>query len=186
MKDINLLPDDIRVSEDQFKTDSSSGSPVKVITIVIAVIVLIAATFVLPKVWIVVMNSQLADTNKAIESADYNGVKQIKSDIVKVQDTINLKNEIITDIDTNSVSVYSIFNTVGNSMPKGCSIEKISFAEKAVSIQGKADSGPKASEFLSNLNRMSSLKVTDSSIESKTDGTCNFRYAFTFDGKGGN
>lgn len=186
MKDINLLPDDIRTStEDQFKTQSSSRSPVKVIWIIVAALVLACVTFVLPKVWIITLNTQLDMTNKAIQSSTYNEVKTITGNMAKLEDKIRAKNEILTIIDNGTMSIAQILNIVNTSTPKGCELTKVEFNANKLVIEGKVTDGSKASGLLANIRRINNLTVSDTSVETK-DGKYNFKYTFTFDGKDGN
>ncbi len=185
MKDINLLPDDIRSTEDQFKTESSSRSPVKVATIVIAAVVLVAVTFILPKVWIMTLNTQLDMTKKSIESATYNEVKAITSNMSKLEEKIKAKNEILTVIDNDTVSIAQILNIINVSTPKGCELTRVEFADNKLLVEGKVPDGNKASSLLANIRRINFLSVSDTSVTTK-DGNYNFRYTFTFGGKDGN
>lgn len=185
MKDINLLPDDIRNAEDQFKTQTASRPAVKVIWIVIASIVLVAVTFVLPKVWIITLNTQLDMTNEAIQSATYNEVKSITRNMGKLEQKINSKNQILTVIDNETISIAQVLNIISTSTPEGCTLESVNLTDNVLFIEGKVNDGGKASELLSNIRRINSLSVSNTSVESK-EGYYTFKYNFTISRKGGN
>ncbi len=179
MKDINLLPDDIRDSEPQERDSGSGNSTVKVATIVIAVLILAGITFLLPKLWIIAQNARLDSINKSIEGSAYNEVKSVKSEIQRADDSLKAKNEIITSIDKQSLSIGQILNIVNSSTPDGCTLERVDFSDNKLTLQGRVSDGGRAAELLSNMGRINSLTVSSTSVQSK-EGAYLFTYTFTF------
>ncbi len=184
MKDINLLPDDIKTSAEPFKAEKTNASPVKLITIIVASVVLIAATFVLPKFVLIAMNARLDSINKSIESTTYNEVKQIKSKTAHEANKIEAKNAVISVIDKDSYPMSQVMAIIKNSIPQGCTLERVNFEKNELIVEGKANSSIRAAELLTNIRRISSITVKTTSISDR-DGIIIFKYNFYFGGKAG-
>ncbi len=184
MKDINLLPEDIKASNENFKVEKSTASPVKLITIIVASVVLIAATFVLPRFILMALNAKLDATNKSIESATYNEVKQIKSKTIQETDRIVTKNTIISAIEKESYPMSQVIAIIKNSTPQGCTLERVNFDKYDLIVEGKATDSIKAAELLTNISRISSISVKSTTL-TDNNGLQQFKYSFYFSGKEG-
>ncbi len=184
MKDINLLPDDIKASAEPFKAEKTNASPVKLITIIVASVVLIAATFVLPKFVLITMNARLDSINKSIESATYNEVRLLKSKTVQEAGKIEAKNSIISVIEKDSSPMSQVMAIIKNSIPQGCTLERVNFENNELIVEGKATGSIKAAELLTNIRRISSITVKTTSVSDK-NGIVGFKYNFYYGGKAG-
>ncbi len=182
MKDINLLPEDIKTPQEQVKSEKSSVSSVKIITIVIAVLALVGVSLILPKVYIITQNTRLDMINSSIESSKYDVVRLVNSGIAQITSEVNNKNNIVADIDKKNISVSEVLNIISSSTPKGCSLDKVTYSDRSVDIEGKTADPSIASELLSYLARIDTLHVNNTSIDTK-DGKYNFKYSFSFGGK---
>jgi len=184
VKDINLLPDDIRQPQEPIKTEKSGVSTVKVVTLVIAIIALVGVSLVLPKIYIVMQNTRLEMINNNIESDKFIEVKSVNADIANIKREVEKKNSIVIDIDSKSISVNQIVNYINNSVTKGCTIESVKMNENNIVIEGNAIDPLKATEFASYVSRIEYLQITESLVESKDDNY-RFKYAFTITRKDG-
>ncbi|HEY9063231.1 MAG TPA: hypothetical protein VIO64_22455 [Pseudobacteroides sp.] len=177
MKDINLLPDDIRTPQEPVKSEKSGVSTVKVVTLVIAVLALVGVSLVLPKVYIIMQNTRLDIINNNIDSNKFDEVKAVNSDIVKIKAEISKKNGIVIDIDNKNIMVGQIVNYISNSLTKGCTLDAIKFGDENLIIEGTTIDPMSATEFISYISRVDYLRVADSTIELK-DGKYQFKYTF--------
>ncbi|MDP4183060.1 MAG: hypothetical protein Q8942_18480 [Bacillota bacterium] len=184
MKDINLLPDDIRAPQEQLKPEKSGTSSVKIVTIIIAILALVGVSLILPKVYIITQSTRLDLTNKSIESSKYDEVKSVNSKIIEKASEIKVKNDVIMNIEKNYTSVSQILRMIGSSAPTGCNFDKIDFSEGTLNIQGKVPDASQASSFLSYLSRIDNLKVDSTKISTK-DSSTQFDFSFILNGKDG-
>ncbi|KNY28203.1 PilN domain-containing protein [Pseudobacteroides cellulosolvens] len=184
MKDINLLPEDIRNPQEPVKVERQGVSKVKVVTLIVAILALVGVSLVLPKVYIIMQNTRLDMINENIESEKYNEVKAVNTDIVSIKSEISKKNNIVLDIDSKNILVGQIVSFIGNSVPKGCSLKTIKFTEGSLNVEGYSMDPIQATEFLSYISRIESVMVNNSSVELK-DGKYEFKYELTITRKGG-
>lgn len=184
MKDINLLPDDIRTPQESVKPKKSATSPVKVITIIVAIVALVGVSLILPKVYIITQNTRLDMINSSIESSKYDEVKAVNKQIADITGKLEVKNNIILDIDKKYSSVSQLLKFIGSSAPAGCSYENIVFNDGTLKIRGTVPDASKASEALSYMSRVDGLKVERTNITSK-DNKVAFEFSFILTGKEG-
>lgn len=184
MKDINLLPDDIRTPQEPMKAEKSGVSTVKLVTLIIAVLALVGVSLILPKIYIIMQNTRLDMINNNIESDKFAEVKSVNADIVKIKSEVENKNNIVIDIDKNNTSVSQIVTYINNSVTKGCALDSIKIAKDELVIEGNTLDPMKATEFISYVSRIDYLQINDSSIELKDD-QYKFKYSFTITRKDG-
>jgi len=184
VKDINLLPDDIRTPQESVKPEKSASSPVKVITIIVAVVALVGVSLILPKVYIITQNTRLDMINSSIESSKYDEVKAVNQKIADIAEQLKVKNNIVLDIDKNYSSVSQLLKVIGSSAPAGCSYENITFNDGTLKIKGTVPDASKASEALSYMSRVDGLKIERTNITSK-DNEVTFDFSFKLPGKEG-
>lgn len=184
MKDINLLPDDIRTPQESIKPEKTATSPVKIVTIIIAVVALVGVSLILPKVYIITQNTRLDMINSSIESEKYDEVKSVNKQIAEITSRLKFKNDIILDIDKNYTSVNQLLKVIGSSAPAGCKYESISISDRTLSVKGNVPDASKASEALSYMSRIEGLKAERTVIGTK-DNIVTFEFSFKLLGKEG-
>jgi hypothetical protein len=184
VKDINLLPDDIKTPQESVKPEKSAASPVKIVTVIIAVVALVGVSLILPKVYIITQNTRLDMINSSIESSKYDEVKSVNQKIVKKTSQLKVKNDIILDIDKKYTSVSQLLKVVGSSAPAGCTYEGIDIGNGQLSIKGNVPDATKASEVLSYMSRIEGIQAKNTTIGTK-DGKVTFDFSFTLPGKEG-
>jgi len=182
VKDINLLPDDIKNVPDQLGAEKSTGSSAKVIILVIAVAALLGVSLVLPKVYIATQEARISSLTKDIEDKRYNEVKTVMSDIKIMSEKVAAKYQLVDKIDNENIVMSKILNVVSMSTPQGTTIKNISLDGVLFTVEGTVANPISAAEVLSNLNRTSGINVMSNEISEDEEGY-NFEYTFSLEGK---
>ena len=183
MKDINLLPEDIKSTTTYTPAKSSSGISSKAIVVLIFVLLLIGVTIAAPKVYISILEGNLASVEKAINDPKYDIVKKVKADIASVGSIISSKSDIMDTIDTKSYPINEILVVVTSVVPNGCEINAMEYKGTQLKIVGKADNSIAIAELVSKIQRLDFVEIkSDISV----DHTNTFALELTVGGKAGN
>jgi len=180
VKDINLLPDDIRATS----SIEQKGIPkVSVLTIIITVVVVLVLGVILavPSLYVKVLGISIENVNKQINDARFDEVKKVNADLIAIDATINSKNDILKTVDRQSLPIGQIMTFIKQSAPKGLTIGDIKYDSNDLTIKGAAQNSIQVAEYLNNLQRLSffgspdfnSLKIDNTSL------ACSFSFKFT-------
>lgn len=190
MRDINLLPEDNKVALKENVKETTAEVPkekkegrthVKAVILGIAVVVAIAATLAAPRVYMRELDAAAAGLTKMVSDPKYNETNTVNKQLEIMNKQLELKKEVIKDIDKISHPLTEIFTSLRHACPKGCYITGMDFDGKKIRISGVASDSLLAAEFMSNLDSLDNLKK-DSSSESLSVGKVNasIRYSFTY------
>ncbi|WP_010249678.1 PilN domain-containing protein [Acetivibrio cellulolyticus] len=162
MKDINLLPEDIKSTTSYAPSKpASSGISAKVIIILILILAFVGATLVAPKLYIKSLEVSLSNVQKAIEDPKYDVVKKVNSDITKVSGVLKTKSDIMDTIDKKVYSINEILTTVNSVVPKGCKINRIEYEGTTLNISGNSDDSLAIAELVSKVQRLDFVKIAE-------------------------
>ncbi|MCX7842448.1 MAG: PilN domain-containing protein [Clostridia bacterium] len=160
MRDINLLPEEARDysanTEKSFKP-SVSMSPAAIIAIIIA-LVLMASSIAAPMIYVSYLEKTIEGLRNKINSKEFQEVRVVNNELGSVNGMLNKKNEILLDIEKNSLPVTQAITSVKNAVPKGCYITSLSYSNKSVRIDGVAENTLVMTEFLSSIDRLQNLR----------------------------
>jgi len=185
VKDINLLPDDIKNVPDQLDTKKSTGTSAKVIILVIAVAALLGVSLVLPKVYISAQEARITSLTDEIESDKYDEVKTVMNNIKVMSEKVTSKYQLVDKIDSESVQISKILNVISLSTPQGTLIKSVDLNGVLFTVEGTVANPIAAAEVLANLGRINGINVASNVIDQR-DNQYHFVYTFNLEGKGGN
>ncbi len=159
MKDINLLPEEIKSTTNYTPGNTKSGSPVKAIITGVFVLVVIGATLLAPKFYITSLQSSLDTINKEIESAKYDPVREVNAALDEVNGLISSKGDIMNTIDSVSYPVNEVLISLNSVIPQGCQITQLSYNSNKINIGGIASDRMVVADFLGRLQRLEFLSA---------------------------
>lgn len=190
MKDINLLPEDIKTSSGEKtalnseKMEFSKGKVIIVILILILAIALLFSPTAIFKIMELNANSIKAEIN----SQAYSEVKAVNGQLMNVNAKLNGKYAVLKDIDNNTYPVNELLNEVRQAAPKGCVISSLKFDEGKVMISGAATDSMVIAEFISNIERLdifTNLGVGAGLTYQRTNSVQKFQLSFNVGRKDG-
>lgn len=161
MKDINLLPEDIKSASSYSPGSSSSGIGVslKVITVLVLIALLIGATLVAPKVYISKLEADLSKIEKYIEDSKFDEVKKVNADIAAVKSVLASKNDVMETVDKNIYPINEILIAVNNSIPRGTSLNRIEYRSNKITLVGFTEDALAIAELVAKINRLDSVEI---------------------------
>lgn len=160
MKDINLLPEEIKSSSSYVPDKVRSGGVVKVIIILLFVILILGGSVLAPQAYVkYVLEAKLARINEDINSPKYAEVKKVRADLTDIDKTLETKKDVIGSIDNSNYPVNEVLVAINNVAPQGCVIESIAYGKKSLEIVGQAQDSVVIAELVSRINRLSFLTV---------------------------
>lgn len=171
MKDINLLPEDIKSTGSFTPTTkpSSSGISAKAIAIVVVVLLFIGGTLVAPTIYIKSLEVKLASVEKAINDPKYDEVKKVRADIVSVDGIIKSKDSVMNDIDTKAYPINEILISVNSVVPKGCHINSMEYTGTQLKISGNTDDSLAIAELVSKVQRLDFVEIAQDIVVDQTN-----------------
>ncbi len=162
MKDINLLPEDIKSTTTYSPADSKTGSPIKVIVIIVFILIVIGVTLIAPSIYTKALQSQLDSINKEIESEKYEPVRQVNAKLSTVNGLISSKGDIMDTIDKKSYPLNEVLVSLNGVIPQGCQITKVTYNSNKIDISGIARDRMAVAEFVARVHRLDFLNITGS------------------------
>lgn len=163
MKDINLLPEEIKSTSSYAQPRSGSGA-LKWIVGLVFIGAIVATSLVAPFFYIQSLKMELDSLNKEINHEKYNEVKQVNADLASINGVLNAKKTVMDKIDQVSYSVNEVIVAVSNAAPKGCNINNIEFEKNKLKVTGVIEDNIVIAEFVSRIQRLNFLTL-DSDIK---------------------
>lgn len=182
MKDINLLPEDIKSTTSYAPSKPSSGISLKVITILILIALFIGATLVAPTVYIKTLEANLSAVEKAIEDPKFDEVKKVRADTLAVKGIIDSKSDVMETVDRNIYPINEILTAVNSSVPKGASLNKIDYKNNQVTLTGFTEDILAIAELVTKIDRLDSVDIAS---DISVDETNKFTLKLDVGGKAG-
>lgn len=158
MKDINLMPEEVKPAIHKRDVTQEKNISTKAILILLLVLIVVVATILSPKIYVKSLEANVASIKADIESDKYTEVKSINKQISSLQATLDLKKIVINTINENEVQILDILNYIQEAAPKGLLISGIQYGNKSLSITGTAKDSTAIAEYMSNITRLSVLK----------------------------
>lgn len=201
MRDINLLPEDNKAASREnvireavegavggVKEKKAGWARVKTVMLVIVIAVAIAGTLAAPKVYMRELDTAAAELSAMVNDPKYSETNLVNRLLAVVDGQLELKREVIKDIDAKSHPLTEIFTSLRNACPKGCYITGLDFDGGRVKISGVASDAMLAAEFMSNLDSLEHLE-RDGSSESlavaKFNTSAQYSFTYNIGGEGG-
>ncbi|MDP4093441.1 MAG: PilN domain-containing protein [Bacillota bacterium] len=188
MKDINLLPEEIRetgVKEEKIK------QPMPVKTIVISAVVFLVLVFIMfiPTIYLTITNHKVTSLQDELKSSKYVQVRSLDSQLSAVDNILNNQNDVIKTVDKYSFSVVAILQMVKQAAPEGCIVDSMDYGSNKFELSGKAQNRQQAAQLMMNLDRLdnvTSIDLNGSYNMVQPDSGYQFKLTFLIGGKGGN
>lgn len=184
MKDINLLPDEIRAPVQKSLTreeQSSKTMSAAAIAGVISIFVIVILSFIIPKLYLIFLDKQIDTKIQKVNSKEYQEIRILNNSVAAVSSSIDKKRQILDAIDKRSSSITEILNVLNNSAPNGLYITEITFDNDALDVGGYAASSLLVAEFISNIDRLENMNrmgKTESIQFSKANSQYKFKVSF--------
>ncbi|HHX17794.1 MAG TPA: fimbrial protein [Clostridium sp.] len=156
MKDINLLPEEIKETEYAHPA-RGEGSPIRLVLGLVVALVLIAISIVTPMLGIKQKEQELESLVKEIESEKYDIVRQVNSQLSDINAVLDSKADVINTIDSMSNPVSEVITAIYNAAPSTVAITNIKFNNNKADVTGIAYDNVAFAEFLAAVNRVSLL-----------------------------
>jgi len=186
LKDINLLPDEIRMETSERKPKKSIS--IGVIVGLIAVVIILIASLAIPNVYLKVLDASISSLESDIQSVEFQQVRKLDEQINIVNTSIKTKTDIISHLDAQAKPIGQILNIIEKSVIKGCSINSIKYDTSSLSISGTAPSSVEAGEIITSMDRSGFKGLIDNmkNISYEKAGTAvEFSLRIDFQGKEG-
>ncbi|NMB34442.1 MAG: hypothetical protein GX992_09515 [Clostridium sp.] len=162
MKDINLLPQDMKDTTAYAETGQKTGITPATIVIALLVLVVFAATLFIPKAYIKSLEMDLKTLETEIKSEKYAEVKKVTKDLQIINNTLSSKTLIIADIDNTNISVNELIAAVKGATPEGAELYAVTLNRQKIKIDGMAPDNIIVAEMVSNLARLRNIRMTGS------------------------
>lgn len=161
LKDINLIPDEIKSLNEKRKKDT-----ITVISFLLATFVLIFI-LLLPNMYIKNLERQ-----KSTLSSQLINLKVKKDMYSTIQSKINYyseKEKIIKDLSNKKLNMTEIFNDISSNIPDNVSITDIKFNGNVLEITGNSYMNKYLSDFMLNLRKLNYVDDVDLLDTKKSD-----------------
>jgi len=161
MKDINLLPEDIKSASSYSpgKSGSGAGTALKVASVLALLVVFIAGTLVAPKVYINTLERELSKVEKEIADPKFEVVKKVNGDLAAIKSVIDSKNDVMETVDKKVYPINEILVAVNNSVPKGTSLNRIEYKNNKIKLVGYTDDILAIAELVAKIHRLDSIQI---------------------------
>lgn len=169
MKDINLLPEEIKSTSSYTPTKSKSGFSIKAVIITIFVLIVIGVSILLPKAYIQTLKLELSGLEKDINDPKYSEVKKVNSELATIDGVLASKADVMDSIDSMRFPVNEIIVSVNSVVPQGCEINSIKYSGKNLFIAGQAENRTIAAELVARISRLNFFTITQD-IKLQPDG----------------
>lgn len=181
VKDINLLPEEIKDTE--YVQPARGGSTtLKIIVGVIITFVIIAVTLVVPYAYIKQKENELESIKKEIESDKYKEVKEVNAELDSIVGELASKTDVVDTIDASITPMGEIIVALQGALPDGASMLQLSYEKNKLDVIGIAPDRIAVAELVASINKISLLNLT--SEVRVEDGTNIFRFSLNV-GRGG-
>jgi len=161
MKDINLLPEDIKSTTSYAPDKPKSGVSIKAIVVLIFILMFVGASLAAPTVYTRHLETTLSKIEDEIADPKYDPVKQVKKDIAAVSGTINSKNDVMNTVDLEAYPINEVLVVVKSVVPEGCSISKMEYSGTNLGIAGQVDSNIALAELVSKIQRLDFIEIVN-------------------------
>jgi Tfp pilus assembly protein PilN len=168
LKDINLLPDEVKpdltqqATIEKVKKDTKRSISVKTILISILVVIIMVAPIVATKLYDAQLDKDLISLNNELTSNKYMKIRQLNNDLKSINAIIETKKDIINSINSQNYSVYEMIVTLKHVIPEGCKLNNLNYNSKTLNITMQTSDFLQTGEFLMNANRLEFLSLSDS------------------------
>ena len=171
MKDINLLPEEIK--ETEYVQPAKGGTSLKVLLGVIVGVVIIAVTVAVPYTYIWQKENELESIKEEIESAKYDEVRKVNEELDSIVEVLSSKTDVVDTIDASSNPLTEVIVALQNAIPEGAVITQIDYSSNKLDVTGIAQDRITVAELVASIDKISLLTLSsDVRVE---DGTNIFR-----------
>ncbi|AST59158.1 fimbrial assembly family protein [Thermoanaerobacterium thermosaccharolyticum] len=161
MKDINLIPEEIKLYELNRKrrTKNLIGC--------IAMLCIIIAILLLPQMYIHNLKSE-----RAVLNSQLNNIKDKKDAYSELQNKMKYylsKQSIIKKLSKKKIDITKILNDISSNIPDNVSMTDIKFSDNVIEITGDAYMNKYLSDFMLNIRKLSYVDDIDLLDTKKSD-----------------
>jgi hypothetical protein len=182
LKDINLLPDDMRKKDSHEESrgrvlDFRDQIDPKVMWIGFIVLFALTVVFFFPFLYNKHMEQQVKRTVSEINSEKFDRVREVNKGLKEIQDKVAVKQQVVGVIDQSSVPVHEIFVAIQSIMPSNSVINNVNFDGRKVTLSGRVAENIQLGEIISRAKRSNYFHVDERAAISYNDSK-NFTFNF--------
>ena len=153
MKDINLLPEEIK-STTPYERSKVVGISAKGVLVVIVVLLVFGATLLIPRMYVKSLEMNLEGIEAQIKNQKYNEVRTVRTQLSLIDGKLSTKKNVMDTIDNMNISVNEIITAVKSAIPKECQINSVSADQSRITVTGTYRDNIAIAELLANINRI--------------------------------
>lgn len=179
MKDINLLPEDLKEKEISGGggSDLKESIEPKKILIALGIIFGLAVIFFLPLLYNKYLEKNYKNTMKQIESETYDVVREVNAEILAMREKVDSKTQVVYSIDNTHVQVSEILVALKSILPEGCNITNVNYNRTKLNVSGRMKENIQVGEIISRAERYKFFRIDENSAVSYNDSN-NYNFAF--------
>lgn len=179
MKDINLLPEDMKKNKGNKQDGGGSDfrdklDPMMVLAI-IGIVFVLAVVFFAPVLYNKYLESRYQSVRDTIQSGKFDEVYEVDKAITEIEEVIGEKVTLMSFIDRNVVSASEVFVAIKSVLPQGATITSLNHDGSNVTINGTIVESVQIGEILTRAERFRFFEVDD-----RTSVTLGGNNEFTF------
>jgi Tfp pilus assembly protein PilN len=159
VKDINLLPEDIKPSSGYSPKSEKKSASVTGVIVAVLVLALIGGSLALPYLVEAGMRARLNGLQTEIDDAKFDEVRTVRASIEKVTKELNGKSDVLTTIDNSLYSMNEVMASINSIVPKGVIISGMTYSNNRLELSGKATDMATYGDFLAKINRLELFEV---------------------------
>lgn len=181
VKDINLLPEEIKDTE-YIQPSRGGNTTAKILVGLIIGVVIIAVTLAVPFAYIRQKEKELESIKNEIESDKYAEVREVNAELDSIVEELASKADVIDTIDESSTPLAEVIVALQGAIPEGVALTQIDYTSNRLSVMGIAPDRIAVAELVASIERISLLNLSaDVNVE---DGTNIFNLSLIV-GRGG-
>lgn len=187
MKDINLLPEEIRVTSSSYEGNVKNKHRISSITLGISifVILLMAFSIAAPKMYSIELDNIIQTLDNQLKAEKYTEVRTMNTSIASTANQITIKKNLIDYISKESYPVSGILHSLSQAVPKGCVINALEYDTETLKLTGFTSEGIKEAEFISHMYKLGFFNSKLDENDVKLERGKLFEYSFKVGRKDG-
>ncbi len=165
MKDINLLPDDMKKDKENKKdgggSDFRDKLDPKMVLAIIGIAFVLAVVFFAPVLYNKYLESRYQNVRSTIQSGKFDEVYEVNEEIEVIEEVIGEKVNLMSFVDRNVVSASEVFVAIKSILPQGATITSLNHDGSNVTINGTIVESVQIGEILTRAERFRFFEVDD-------------------------
>lgn len=177
LKDINLLPDDLRKNKEKSSVEFRDNLDPKLVLVGIVVAFIALVVFVTPILYNKILERKHTKIEEKIASDRFDEVRKVNKEMAAMTARLATKKGAISSIEKNTASVNEVLIAVRSILPQNSLINTMDFTGNRVTISGTLADKIQIGEIFSRVSRFNYFKMDDNaSFSFNEDGKFNLSF----------